>query len=152
MFEGVRSFDWLMLWVEVLVVLLILFEILRPMLAERKMRKRVSKVYDFVSRGQMLEHTTPMDGGMILDQQVKANRSAAVDWRTEVQSWIMDTNKFLKTCSPQASAKFLDDSRMSHFSDTTVRFGQETRAQYEVLNCRMSNLQEIMQTPTVYLL
>ena len=26
MFEGVRSFDWLMLWVEVLVVLLILFE------------------------------------------------------------------------------------------------------------------------------
>ncbi len=150
MFEEVRPFDWLMLSVAVLVVLLILFGVVRPMLAERKMRKRVSKTYAIASRGQALEHAAPADG-FLIGCDAATIQTATQRWKSDVESWITDANRFLGTCSSQASAKFSDDSRLSHFSDTSNRFRPETKAIYEVINCRLSNLQEILQNPSVYL-
>ena len=150
MFEEVRPFDWLMVSVAVLVVLLILFGVVRPMLAERKMRKRVSKTYAIVSRGQALEHAVPADG-FLIGCDAATIQTATQRWKNDVESWITDANRFLGTCSSQASAKFSDDSRVSHFSDTSNRFRPETKEIYEVINCRLSNLQEILQNPSVYL-
>jgi hypothetical protein len=118
---------------------------------QREMDGRVSRVYDFVARGQMLQHAVPADGLVIPGTpQAVPTQTAAMQWRTDAQSWIMDTNAFLVACSPQASAKFLDDSRASFFRENNIH-RPETQTLLETVNRRLNNLQDIMQNPSAYL-
>jgi C4-dicarboxylate-specific signal transduction histidine kinase len=170
MYEPVRPFDWVMLFVEVLVLAFVgygeIVSYARNKKADKRQQEadehqqavanrqqeldsRIRKTNEFVSRGQMLQKTAPVDGDPSVDR-IASLLTRARDWRGDVASWIMDTNGFLQACSPQASAKFLDDSQASYFRENN-RYGTETLASYEEVDRRLHNLQDIMQNPSVYL-
>jgi hypothetical protein len=156
LFDGVRPFDWLMLVIEVMVLVFVAYEVIAGFIHGREVRKRqrelesrIHRTNQFVSQGQLLQKTVVRDGRDV-DRTASLFKSA-LQWRSDVASWIMDTNGFLKECSTQASAKFLDDSLTFTFRDTSNKYCPETEASYETVNRRLNNLQSIVQNPLAYL-
>jgi hypothetical protein len=99
MFDGVKSFDWLMLVVEILVLLLIAYEVGTTVLHRLQTKRRLASLFALMHRGQELQATVPGSG--------TADDQAIVAWKSSVEAWADDTNKILATYSPQASARFL---------------------------------------------
>jgi hypothetical protein len=138
-----------MMALEILIVLLILYEIIfgGEVLPKWKMKRRVRSLFDLVSRGQVLHKTVP--GFSFTGPSVSIKIRG--EWEANVASWTMDTNRILKACSTQASMKFLDDSSFQPAREYES-IEPALWERYDVLNHRLSNLQAIMQYPEVYLL
>src|ERR1700675_1509953 len=107
MFEEVRPFDWLMLAIEALVLFLILYEVIADSRRRRADRRRnvfinekVSALSIFMDKGLRIKETVP-------DPQVLSDTSSIKQWRTDVRVWTEESNAFLATLSPQASAAFM---------------------------------------------
>jgi hypothetical protein len=156
--EHIRPFDWWMLGIEAAVLILIAYEVgvnvvrhHRAIKRQQELDGRVNRIMGFVSSGQALEHTVPPDGMPPLGSAGVAIQTAAAEWKSDVQSWIMDAHKFVGSCSPRASAKFLDDSRAASFRDTSIKYRPDTASHYETINRRLNNLQDIVQNPEAYL-
>jgi hypothetical protein len=142
--EVVRPFDWLMLIIETLVLLLIAYEVIIGSLHRREDSKRQDALHDrimalarLMDRGQKLKRTAPQVG---VD---------GVPWVKSVHEWGRDTEAFLDTCSAHASSKFLDETNMQSVS--YPQLAQEVWVWYSLLDRKLSNLQTIIQNSTVYL-
>jgi hypothetical protein len=142
MFEGTRTVDWVVLAVDLLILVLIFYEIVwgGEVLPRRRLKKRIARIAEFTHRGQVLQTSAP---------RTAANNDVIAQWAGAVQSWVQDTNGFLKSCSPIAPAKFVDDSNSPAMSYPGL--SPQIFVLYRRLTHRLANLQAIIQFPTVYL-
>jgi hypothetical protein len=139
MFDGVKPFDWLMLVVEILVLLLIAYEVGTTVLHRLQTKRRLASLFALMHRGQELQTTVPGSG--TTDDQ-------AVAWKSSVEAWANDTHKILATYSPQASARFLHNPVVSRGIYRGI--AQNAQGYYESLMMRLENLRAIMEKPEVY--
>jgi hypothetical protein len=162
MFAEVRPFDWLMLSVEVLVLLLIAYEIWVGIRERRKSRKRQLELQD------VLRHLNRfMDAGKALQGRVPdtANLSrqdfplGSIDrWVSSVKQWREDVKTFLSARSPRALSAFVlitnaesVDSTVHPPSDWPVIVtGELLRDIYQPLVVYLRNLQNIMEKIDTY--
>lgn len=95
MFSDVRPFDWLMLVIELLVLLLIAYEVIPGFWHKRRVKRRLKALSTLVSEGQLLEDSAPSQSD---DQTV------VVKWTNDVTTWDRKTNETLVCFSKQAAA------------------------------------------------
>ena len=155
MFEGVRPFDWVMLVVEILVLLLIAWEIGREEYFRRNDRNRkaaLKKIADgisgFIERGQKLVIEVP---------ECRDDFSPCHAWMGRVAQWSYETIQFLSTHSPAASAAFLlvgDSQSLDNVvrkrDGSSFRVAGNLREWYQELSVRLSNLHGIKEKADVY--
>jgi hypothetical protein len=97
MFAEVRPFDWLMLVVELLVLLLIAAEVIPGWLHWRHKRYATTCIMAFLTDGQRLQDTIPRSSAT--DEQ-------AIAWIEELTNWILRVQAFLEKNAKQAVAIF----------------------------------------------
>ncbi|MGO8973760.1 MAG: hypothetical protein ACLQJ0_04945 [Steroidobacteraceae bacterium] len=140
MFDGVKPFDWLMLLVELLVLLLIAYEVVIPAFHRRRTSRRLASLLALMNRGQKIQDAVPASG--------TTDDLAISAWKTSVEEWLRDTHKTLVAYSPQASTIFLHDT-----GGTSLRYrgvAQNAHDYFVMLLARMNNLRAIMEKPEVY--
>jgi hypothetical protein len=142
--EEVRPFDWVMLVVEVLVLLLILYEVFVGVRDRREqqrrnqvIRERVAMVRHAMQTGQELQRSSPRFGHSDTDR-----------WYQAAKKWTEKTRALLKSYSLQAEASFVDVSDMPPVS---AYGGFAAPQEYGELLVRIGNLRGIMEKPDVYL-
>jgi hypothetical protein len=110
---------------------------------QREQDRVIRILCEFLAKGQALRHTAPV--------AFAAKNDFIETWNGAVDSWIMDTNRFLKNeLSPQASAKFLDDSAVTAAAHISIAIPAGDH--FNRLTGGLNNLQVIIQFPSVYLL
>ncbi len=136
LFSDVRPFEYLMLGVEVLVLLLIAYEVGSGIWHRFRRNRRSRRVHEFFSQGQMLQSGTPGDPALVSQ------------WLRQVEKWIIDTNGLLVRYSSQASASFLHNSGRAgmHYGGVA----QDAQYGFAELQERLNNLRAIMERPDVY--
>jgi hypothetical protein len=142
MFADNRPIDNVMLVVELLVLLLIAYEVWIGILERRKERKRKNDVREKVSalrnamfEGQKIQHSWPKIGGS------RAECEAALN------SWFEQTTKLLRSYSAHAETAFLCE-----VPEPPNKYGSiEAVFHYSRLMQRITNLQGIIEKPDVYL-
>jgi hypothetical protein len=147
MFGYHSKFDWSMMGLEILVVLLILWEIVfgGEVLHRWKVRKRIKSLLALVSAGQRLQRSVPGFGYSLPNVSMEVRGK----WDGDVASWIMETHHILDSYSEQAAAKFSDDSTLK-YAPEHENIEPTCWKTYDSLNHRVSNLLSIMQHPEVY--
>jgi hypothetical protein len=159
MFEGVKPFDWLMLFIEVAVVGLILYEIIAD-----GFRRRAEATHRRFIDQQALELMQSLARGRrwlgAVPNTSYCNKPVAdqldTAWIKDVQAWVRDTNSFLQKHSPKASATFMSIADAGHVSTvignhphTYIVRGQ-AETWYVALTVHLENLQRIVTTPEAY--
>jgi hypothetical protein len=148
MFEGVRPFDWLMLFVEIAVLLLIAWEIGRDLWRKWKIRRLLDSLFDFVQRGQKLQALSPQ--GTYAPEGPHGPQFTPA-WINLVKTWNQEAVDFMETCSPQARWSFLNDtSDGSAHAQQALAVPQEAQWLYRIMLTRLDNLQRIAENPDVY--
>lgn len=138
MSEATRPIDWWMRTIELLVLVVIAGEALLALRRWYDKRKKDAQILVLIARGQELEGCPPGHTEL-----------ARVDgWVQLVETWIAQTDNFLKTCSPQASAEFLSNVGRLTVSYPMIAPGAEPW--YKMLLLRLSNLKNIMEKPDTY--
>ncbi len=139
MLSSVTPFDWLMLIVELLVLLLIAYEVATNVLHKRRVNHRLKAIFAIMHKGQALQAAVP--GG-------NADNNAITAWNDAVLAWINDANNLLSTYSPQASASFLHEPGGNTIKYSPVAMTAHNH--YVFLLMRLNNLRSIMEKPDVY--
>jgi hypothetical protein len=155
MFEGTRAIDWVMLGVEVLVVLLISYEVFVGEMRhrrERRMRLTVSNIVLELSRlmdkGRRLQSSVP-DPGIMNPQVVKP-------WKDSVDAWTEETNTFLVSHSSRASSAFMLVTDAGNMDSVVTSGGRqfaltgEFREFYQQFVVRLANLRRILEQAEAY--
>ena len=92
---GLKPIYAAMLTLEIIIVVLILYEILfgGEVLPKWKMKRRVKRLFGQVSHGQLLQQTVPpfSQTGPNVAIEVRGK------WEQDVTSWIMNTNHILQS-------------------------------------------------------
>ena len=134
---------------ELLVVLMIAYEIRHTVLEKRAVRKRAVQVREKsdqilgqISKGQTLKKTAPKK------ESYEQDYERVVEWVAAVESWITDTNRMLIGFSQRAATTFLDDALAR--TDASIPVDHKARDCYITLSHRLSNLRSIMERPEVY--
>jgi hypothetical protein len=156
MFEGVRPFDWLMLIIEALVLLLILYEVVAEATRRRTERQRsvfiarqVLALSRLMDHGQSLQSTVP-------EPQITSDYQIIQRWMDSVTKWTEGTNGFLVSQSSVASAAFLlvtDASaadNLVHRAGRSFLVGGELGRFYQRLVMQLANLRRIIERPEAY--
>ena len=99
MFDGTRPIDWVMLVVELLVLLLIAYEVGSSIWFKWKTQGRLAATFEWMSKGQMLQQNAPPAGS--------SDEADSTAWVAAVQQWMEQTHHFLAKYSPQAAASFI---------------------------------------------
>jgi len=137
MFRDVRPFDDLMLAIEVLVLLLIAYEVGSGIWQRIRRHRRSRRLLGCFSKGQALQASVP------------AENAETEEWLRNLKEWTDKTNNLLARYSPQASAAFLHShSTVAGHYRGVARTAQTAMA--ELLE-RLENLRAIMERPEVYL-
>jgi hypothetical protein len=155
MFADTRPFDWVMLVVEVAVLLLILYEVVRGELRDRNEHKRRSRLTQIVTElSSLLDKGLRMQG-CVPDPQIM-NQQTCEPWLVSVREWTEQTNKVLSKHSPRAAAAFMlvtDAEAM----DSCVHAGGRmffvighVREVYQRFVVQMANLRRIVEQPEAY--
>lgn len=151
---GIRPIDIVTLLVDVLIFLFVGYEVLfgGGVFPRRKLRRRFRQAVTFIDKGQHLQRTAPSEPHDYDDESAhKARRREAKNWSDTVEEWVLETEGFLQNCPPAAWAKFDDDSgperRLSYGN-----IDSQVWDYYDMLDRRLSNLQEIVQNADVYLI
>jgi hypothetical protein len=84
MFEDVRPFDWLMLVVEILVLLLIGYEVGITVWHKRAVRRRMAAAVLLMRRGEEIEAAVPRSANIDV--------AAVALWKESVDAWMTETN------------------------------------------------------------
>jgi len=140
MLEDIRPFDWLMLVVEILVLLLIGYEVGTTVWNKRVVRRRMAAAVLLMRRGEEIESAVPRSGNIDV--------ATIPLWKESVNAWITETNNFLAGCSPQASAALLHN-----VGGGSIRYGAiagDAHDYFVFLLARMNNLRAIMEKSDVY--
>jgi len=145
MFDEVRPFDWVMLAVEILVLLLIAYEVGIGLWRNRKTRNYLSALHGQMRKGLDLQTTAPSVG--------MGETDAVRAWLRAVPGWVEETNTLLSGYSAQASASFLHKPHGEQAGRENDYRGiyHYGRLQYAELVERLNNLRTIMEKPDVYL-
>ncbi|HKI00012.1 MAG TPA: hypothetical protein VJ999_12960 [Candidatus Sulfotelmatobacter sp.] len=156
MFEGVRPFDWLMLFIEVAVVGLILYEIIADDIRRRaEARHRLfvdTQTVALAMRltlGERLQRAIP-------NSSFAATKAAEDVWRRDVDSWTETTQLFLAGHCSQAAAEFMRLTDVEHVIAYvgTQPHGYYVRGEsvndYRNLIVRLENLRRIISRPEAY--
>lgn len=156
MFEGVRPFDWLMLVIETLVLLLILYEVIVGIRRHRREEKRakelahiIAALSEIMNKGKELQLSVP--------DPATTDWPVHDSWMKSVKAWSSDTNTFLATHSSRASSAFLlllDTASVTSMvirpNDSSFQLHGYLREYYQRLVVQLSNLRQIMEKPEVY--
>lgn len=142
-FFGSKPLDIIMLVVELIVLLLIAYEVSVGIKARHKEARRkkvvdsrISSIRESISQGQKLVNSVPPQG----DWQVAS-------WAKSVASWTTKTAELLRQYSPNTEACFLDDVRI--LRDLVGNEGAQ--AEYLQLKARLANLRAIIENSNIYL-
>jgi hypothetical protein len=145
MFEGVRPFDRLMLGIEVLVVLLIAWEIFRGESSRRQENKRrlllserMNAVQVLLARGGEIRRTAPSSSG---------DPNDVIPWVQSLEEWDTSAQAVLGSFSPQAAAAFTAGIPKG-MSFPGLAAGAQNY--YGMLLLRLDNLQKLMEKSDVY--
>lgn len=164
MFTEVRPFDWLMLVVEVLVLLLILYEVLVGASRHRRESRRRRELQDilehlnrFMDAGKALQVTVPNTANLGLPGNEYLH-GLVEKWVSSVKQWRDEIKTFLSVRSRQALSAFVlitdaesIDSTVHPPSDWPfVVRGELRRDIYQPLVAYLRNLQNIMEKIDVY--
>jgi len=148
-FVGSRPIDVVMLVVELLVLLLIAYEVGSGVWHKLKMRHRRSALLPYLEKGQKLLLGIP-------DQALEPHETVE-RWMQEVESWTSETRNFLDEHSPNASFAFMSTvrsgtvERAARRSDgTTFRVTGSLGDAYQHLQTKLDNLRRIIEEPDVY--
>jgi hypothetical protein len=150
MFEGVRPFDWLMLIVEVLVLGLIAFEIVREEWrhrAERKQQRiigeRSESLRQLLSKGQELQRNAPASGESTTDiaQDI-------AQWSRLIDTWHQEVATLLASYSSRAAMAF---NHGVPKGSTYMGIAVAANRRFGFLLSRLENLQGILENPQIYL-
>jgi hypothetical protein len=140
MFCDVRPFDILMLVVEVLVLILIAYDVGSEIWQRNRRHRRLKRVLEFLSEGQALQDGAPTTASSVVE---------IPEWERRCQDWADGTNDLLKRYSPQASATFLLSA--GGFLDWNVlRIHESAHDTYQSLQRHLNNLRLIMERPDLY--
>jgi hypothetical protein len=141
MLEGTRPIDLWMLIIELLVLLLIAYEVVIGVWSKVRTSRRVTTIFQYMARGQDLQAHAPPAGTDV---------SIPAAWVASVQEWIQQTHDFLAQYSPQAAASFIHDSGGASVQYSGVSSYSQARDWYRTLVSRINNLRRIMEKPDVY--
>jgi hypothetical protein len=140
MFCDVRPFDVLMLVVEVLVLILIAYEVGSGVWQRIRRHRRSKRVLEFFSEGQALQDDAPTTTSPIVE---------IPEWERRCRDWTDGTNDLLKRYSPQASAAFLlSAGGLLDWDFFGIHEGAHDT--YQSLQRHLNNLRLIMERPDVY--
>ena len=158
MFSEVRPFDWLMLIIEVLVLLLILYEVIANAVHAYKGRKRelalsliVTSLTEFMEKGRNLQLGTP-DPSMSSPDEVST-------WIDSVKLWAKDTNDFITRHSLRATVSFALIEGTGVMANPQVVYTESgysfpiegpQRESYQRLVVQLNNLRSIIEKPEAY--
>src|SRR5580658_3292389 len=98
MFSDVRPFDWLMLVVELLVLVIIAAEWIRSCLHARRKKKATARILEFLAQGQIIRAAVPRDTH-------DAEKDVA-SWIERVNAWINDVQSYLSKDAKNAVLAF----------------------------------------------
>jgi len=164
MFIEVRPFDWIMLAVEVLVLLLILYEVVVNIIRHRREKKRRERLQEilkhlsqFMDAGKGLQVTVP-NTAFIGQPNYEWLNERVEKWALSVKQWRDEVKKFLSSRSGQALSAFVlivdaesIDSMVHPLSDWPFRVtGELLHDLYQPLGVYLRNLQNIMEKVDIY--
>ena len=112
----------------------------------QEIEDRLRQLTDLMSTGQSLQKKPPSQVGFAL------GNPEINTWITSVKTWVLDTDQFLTTCTPQASVAFMDDA--GSWRQTTVispAIAIAAQDEYRVLGHRLENLHSILDNYQTYL-
>ena len=116
---------WLM---ELLVLLLIAYEVVAAICRHRVVKRRLNTLFKSMEKGHKLEEDVPHPG-----------------WPSDrISTWIQETQALLKSYSAQAEIAFLHDPHV-----IPPNYPLPVR-EYHLLVTRLNNLRAIMENPEVY--
>lgn len=148
-FVGSRPIDILMLVIELLVLMLIGFEVGTALWHKLKMRRRRSALLPYLERGQKLLSSTP-------EEPVVAY-AGIEEWIQQVKSWTSDTRNFLDRYSSNASFAFMSTVRSGTVQraarrpdDTPFLVSGRLGDAYQLLQSKLDNLRRIVAQPEAY--
>jgi hypothetical protein len=142
MLEGTRPIDLWMLVIELLVLLLIAYEVVVGVWSKVRTSRRVATIFRYMAQGQNLQANAPPAG--------TTDISIPTAWVESVKEWIQQTHNALTQYSPQAAASFIHDSGGASVQYNSVSGHSQARDWYRVLILRINNLRSIMEKPNVY--
>ena len=140
LFSDARPFDWLSLTIELLVLLVIAYEIFPERRHKRKVRRRVKALNILIAEGQALEDTAP-------PQRISEDDGLVTKWVADFVSWDRKTFATLASFSKQASASYVHNSAIAGVG---FRVHNDVRNHFVTLRSRLENLRSIMEKPDVY--
>lgn len=127
---------WLM---ELLVLLVIGYEVVSSVWHKRKIRRRSKQIFKFISKGRQLEDNSPALSA--------STESDVAVWNKSVNTWITETANFLRKYSPQAEASFLQGV----FIRSSYRgVHPEAQLSFGLLLFRLEKLNGIIERQEVY--
>jgi hypothetical protein len=145
MWFGATLFDRTMMVIELLVLLLIAYEVFGERLHRWKIHRRIANLRGFLASGQQIQ----------ADAVNAAHRGAGEDtpraWARRVTEWMRDTDAQLKSYSLQASLSFHHDPGAMFHPFVSDSFHPAAKEQYLRLQHCLNNLHQIIERPDVYL-
>ena len=137
-FTNSRPVDLLIVAGEILVLLLIAYELASRTLYKRSLSKRLNELFYAIAEGQELQATA---------RQIRDEHSLyAEEWSEEVKEWIKVTRKTLERCSAQAVISFMHDPDLTLTHPGSI----VPVSEYQSLVLRLNNLRSIMEHPEAY--
>jgi hypothetical protein len=155
MFEGIRPFDWLMLVVEVLVLVIIAYEFIAEALRRRTDQKRrlflnalVLRLSPLIDEGERIRSTAP--------DPLATTQYFITRWTDSVSSWTKKTEALIAGHSSSASATFMLISESQCVDDAVSYHGHHfflsgpTSETHKALTLHLENLRRMVDRPEAY--
>jgi len=148
--EEIRPFDWIMLAVEVLVLILIAVEIFIFTGPEWwhgiQAKKKAAKLIPFLAQGEALRNLISKSPNQDQNQH-----------RENILKWDKETQDFLAAIAPRALSAYMHIVRLQANDSAVLSANGQLHPvhglfadAYRVLQSRLENLQKIIETPVLY--
>jgi hypothetical protein len=153
--EGIRPFDWVMLVIEALVLLLILYEVIVGEIRHRRetargafLTERVAELSKLHSKGHRIQTT-------VLDPMIN-NPQILQPWIDSAEAWGKETDAILRKYSQRASRTFLLVTDAGQIDTVVTAHGRHFMVSgaiggvYQRLVLQLENLNRIIENPALY--
>jgi hypothetical protein len=170
MFAEVRAFDWLMLGIEALVLLLIAYEVkigIRERAKQRKQELELTNAVAFLSglmsKGDHIRRDIPspyeIPAGGGLEEQEQWVSTKRYEWQQRALRWIRESNEEIAKRSQRAASVFMliaEPPKATPVQVTDKPIGYSftivgnDREVYQRLVALLDNLRRIIEKPEAY--